>query len=74
MVIDRTPGQVGQKMSSEDWLKTRTCFQCQKKGHISRDCPEKRFVDPKRLTRTQLRALLDDTEKEDQKDFQEGEQ
>ena len=26
----------------EDWLRTRECYNCRLKGHLARDCPERR--------------------------------
>jgi hypothetical protein len=27
-------------IQDKDWMKELTCYQCQEKGHISKDCPK----------------------------------
>jgi hypothetical protein len=60
-------GGAGEPMDLDEMRRKGLCFKCQKRGHLSRDCPEKRKV-----IKTQVRGLFDELSAEDKKELLES--
>jgi hypothetical protein len=60
-------GGAGEPMDLDEMRRKGLCFRCQKRGHLSRNCPEKR-----KFSKTQVRGLFDELTVEDKKELLES--